>query len=1061
MQNKGAIITFAIALALVSLYQLSFTWVTNNVKDNAKEYGQKSITEMVKSQAKAYAKGDQQKEAFYLDSVSLEREAFYLDSIKSQTVYNFLWMRKYTYRESQERELNLGLDLKGGMNVTLEVSVPDLIKNLSNDSQDTIFVKALARAREMQKVSQEDFVNLFGKAWTEIAPNAQLASVFATLELKEKITYNTPNEEVMKVLHAETQSAISNSFNILRTRIDHFGVAQPNIQQLENSGRILVELPGVKDPARVRKLLQGTANLEFWETYFNEEVFEFLKSANEKVKIMNEGLETKVKPDTSLTSETSVLDSTKTNNATEADSTLASNVLDKLDSEKDTSKKGTELEILDDIKKDSSALLNESASLYKKNNPLFAVLNPNVNAQNQLEHSAAVGITELKDTAKVNKYLRMQKIAEIFPRDLKLLWEVKPFITNEKGEFFRLVAIKVSNRDGKPALSGDVIVDANADFAQNQANSVVNMTMNGEGAKIWARLTKDNVNRQIAIVLDNNVYSFPNVTNEITGGRSEISGNFTINEAQDLANILKSGKLDAPAKIVEEEIVGPSLGQEAIDNGIMSFIIAFVLVLVYMIFFYKGAGLIANIALLTNLFFIFGVLASLGAVLTLPGIAGIVLTMGMAVDANVLIYDRIREELREGKGIRLAVSEGYKHAYSAIIDSNVTTLLTGIVLYIFGHGPIKGFATTLIIGILTSLFTAIFITRILIDRYLAKEKVISFSTKWSENIFNNTAIKFLDKRKIFYFISGTLIVLSIGSLVVRGLSQGVDFKGGRSYVIRFDEKVSTVEIATALAKTLKTAPEVKTFGNDGMKITTSYLIDKEYEGVDSDVDKAFYEGLKPIIGDKVTFEQFLENYRKSSQKVGPTIADDIKTGAVYAVLIALFIIFIYILIRFSSWEFGLGAITALAHDVIIVIGVFSAFWGILPFSLDIDQAFIAAILTVIGYSINDTVVVFDRIREYINTNKRGDTKSLYNLALNSTLSRTFNTSMTTLVVLIAIFIFGGEVIRGFIFAMLIGIVVGTYSSLFIATPVTFDAMAKQNKLKDEDENDKLDKKKKK
>ena len=1015
MQNKGAIITFAIALALVSLYQLSFSWITAGVKNDAKEF----------------AKGDAKKELFYLDSV------------KTQPVYNFLWMRKFTLRECQERELNLGLDLKGGMNVTLEVSVPDLIQNMANNSKDSVFVKAINEAKKMQKNSQEDFVTLFGKAWEKVAPNAKMASVFATLELKEKVTYSTSNEDVLKVIRDETQAAITNSFNILRTRIDHFGVAQPNIQQLENSGRILVELPGVKDPARVRKLLQGTANLEFWETYFNEEVFQYLQTANDKLKLINEGGDDKkVTNDSLATSEVAAADSTK------KDSTL-----------KDTTKASTELAILDEIKKDTSAVLNESANMYKKNNPLFFVLNPNVNAQNQLEHSAAVGITELKDTSKVNAYLRMQKIAEIFPRDLKLLWEVKPFITNDKGEYYRLVAIKVKDRDGKPALSGDVIVDANADFAQNQANSVVNMSMNGEGAKIWARLTKDNVNRQIAIVLDNYVYSFPNVNGEITGGRSEISGNFTINEAQDLANVLKSGKLDAPAKIIEEEIVGPTLGKEAINNGLMSFVIAFFLVLLYMWLFYRKAGLIANLALLANLFFIFGVLASLGAVLTLPGIAGIVLTMGMAVDANVLIFERVREELSLGKGLRLAIADGYKNAYSAIIDGNVTTLLTGVVLYVFGHGPIKGFATTLIIGILTSVFSAIFITRIIFATLLEKDKSISFSAKFSEKIFSNFNFDFLGNRKIAYFISGTFIILSIVSLSIRGLNQGVDFKGGRTYVVRFTEKVTTQKVASALSKTLGSAPEVKTFGEEGMKITTAYLIDKEGENVDNEVETAIYEGLKPIIGKDVTFEQFSTDYKMSSQKVGPSVADDIRIAAVYAILFSLIIMFIYIFIRFSNWQFAMGGIVALTHDAMIVIGTFSMFHGILPFNLEIDQAFIAAILTVIGYSINDTVIVFDRIREYVNIGKRGTVKEVYNSAMNTTLSRTINTSGTTLVVLLAIFIFGGEVIRGFVFAMLVGITVGTYSSIFIATPITFDSMRKQNELKDQEQAE-LKKKKK-
>ncbi|MBN1253109.1 MAG: protein translocase subunit SecDF [Bacteroidales bacterium] len=999
MQNKGAIRLVAIALALVSIYQLSFTWIVSNVKDDASEY----------------AKGNSLKETAYLDSIS------------GKGVYDFLWIRDYTFRECQDREINLGLDLKGGMNVILEVSVIDLIQSLSNYSKDVTYTKVLNLAIERQRNSQDDFLTLFGQAFKEVAPEgSSLASIFNTIDLRDRINFNSTNDEVLSILREETKSAIDNSFNILRTRIDRFGVSQPNIQQLGVAGRILVELPGIKDPERVRKLLQGTANLEFWETYDNTEVFEYLKLANEKIKGISTS-DNKVEIDeTEIKKDSNIVEDLIVNEQIKKDST-------------------EEIALLDELNKDSTVIANkkydDAYAAFAKENPLFAVLRPSTDREGNLLRGATVGTSHVKDTAKVNELLKLNQVKEILPRNLKLLWEVKAVDYKAAGEYFQLVAIKITNRDGQPALGGDVVTNARAEFGQNQATAEVSMSMNAEGSQIWARLTKDNVGKQIAIVLDNYVYSAPNVSGEIKGGRSQITGHFSVLEAKDLANILKSGKLPAPAKIIEEEIVGPSLGLEAINSGLISFILAFIIVLVYMIFYYNKAGYVANIALITNVFFIFGVLASIGAVLTLPGLAGIVLTIGMSVDANVLIYDRIREELGLGKGLKLAISDGYKNAYSAILDANVTTLLTAIVLFVFGHGPIKGFATTLIIGILTSLFSAIFITRLIFTWMLDRKKSISFATRFTENAFKNVNIQFIGKRKIFYVISGVLIAISIFSLFTRGLNQGIDFKGGRTYVVKFQNDVKTDEIAKILKVEFGDAPEVKTYGDlNQVKISTKYLVDSNDDNADSIVEAKLFIGLKPVIGDKVDFDTFIQDYRQSSRKVGPTIADDIRIAAIYSILFSLLIMFLYIFIRFNKWQFGLGAIAALAHDVLIVLGVFSLFSGIVPFSLEIDQAFIAAILTVIGYSLNDTVVVFDRIREYIREKKRGERTELYNAALNSTLSRTFSTSFSTFIVLLAIFIFGGEVIRGFIFAMLIGVVVGTYSSLFIATPVVFDSI---------------------
>lgn len=1001
MQNRGAIRLIAVALTLVCIYQLSFTWFAKRAERAAVQYAQ----------------GDPKKEAYYLDSIS------------SETVYNFLGLRKYTYREVKEREINLGLDLKGGMNVTLEVSVVDIIRSLSNYSNDSAFVAAIEMARKMPP--SEDFITRFGKAFETIAPNARLAAIFNTVELRDRINFNSTNSDVLNVIKKEAESAIANSFNILRNRIDKFGVAQPNIQRLEGSGRILVELPGVKDPERVRKLLQGTASLEFWETYENSEIFPALQEANKKIKEIKDA-EAALKKGEITEEPKQEVAQPQADGATQGDE-----LLEMLKTEGDS----TEMDQSD----------------WAKEFPLFAILNPNTNQQGQIMRGPLVGYAHYRDTAQVNAYLNMPQVRQLLPRDLKLLWSIKPAKWDTKNNVLELIAIKVTSRDGKPPLDGGVITDARDDFGQTSGESEVSMSMNAEGAKIWARLTADNVGRAIAIVLDNYVYSYPNVNQEIRGGRSSITGGFTINEAKDLANVLKSGKLPAPARIIQEEIVGPSLGQEAIDSGLRSFIFSFLIVLLFMVFYYsRRGGLIADMALVANLFFIFGVLASFQATLTLPGIAGIVLTMGMSVDANVLIFERIREELKAGKGLSLAISDGYKNAYSAIIDGNVTTLLTGVILYLFGSGPIRGFATTLVIGIITSLFSALFLTRLVIHFMQQRKYNITFSNRVSEGAFKDTKYNFIGARKYSYIISAAVMLIAVGSLGLRGLNYGIDFSGGRSYVVRFQQDVSTVDVAVELRGAFGETPEVKTFGpSNQVKITTKYRIDDEGENVDNQIDSLLHVGLMPFLPENTSLEAFRDDFKQSSMKVGPTIAHDLRQEAIIALFFALVAIFLYILIRFKNWSYGTGAVIALFHDTVIVIGIFSLLYNRVPFGLEIDQAFIAAILTIIGYSINDSVVIFDRIREYIGLYPKRDRLVTMNNAINDTLSRTFSTSFSTLVVLVPIFFFGGDSIRGFIFGLIVGIVVGTYSSLFIASPVAYDikvwsanrALKKADKLK--------------
>ncbi len=1012
MQNRGAIKFFAIAFALVCLYQLSFTLVTSRVEKKAKEYAR---NEIAVQQANELAEGNKVLETYLMDSIAIARETYYLDSISNVVVYNIL-VAEYTFKDCKEREINLGLDLKGGMNVVLEVSVGDIVNALSGNSQDPVFREAMKLAYQKQKNSGQGFVTLFGESFNEVDPNARLASIFL-YEFKDKgITTNSTNEEVLSVINKEADEAIDRSYQILRTRIDRFGVAQPNIQKLATTGRIAIELPGIKDPQRVRKLLQGTAKLEFWETYNFSDLYTYFDEANATLKteevLEEETIEAKANKE-AATQQTA--DKTKTDGEAGEDTKI----------EEDEAQESTN-KLLEQIEADTTADAVDESNFadYAKKYPLYAYLQPSY-AQDESgkpypANTARVGVAAIKDTARINNLLK--KVKDIFPRDLKLVWSVKP--NPQTPDVLELVALKASYRDGSAALGGDVIVDARQDYDQN-GGIAVDMQMNAQGAKVWKRLTGESIGKQIAIVLDNYVYSFPVVNGEIPSGRSSISGGaMELNEAQDLANILKAGKLPAPARIVEEAVVGPSLGREAVSSGMNSFILAFILVLAYMIVYYNRAGLVANFALLTNMFFLFGVLASLGAVLTLPGMAGIVLTLGMAVDANVIIYERIKEEIRAGKGLRLAITDGYKNAYSAIIDGNVTTLLTGIVLYVFGTGPVQGFATTLIIGLLSSLFTSIFISRMIFTWMLNTNKKINFSTKATANILANTKFNFIDSRKKAYIFSAILIIISIGSLATKGLNFGIDFTGGRTYIIRFDKDVDTEEARKLLtAEFDNNAPEVKTFGaNSQIKVTTKYLIDEDGVEVDGIIQEKLHNGLKGFYTEEIKYYDFssdTEGENKmlgilSSQKIGPTIAYDIRNKAYFAIFFALIIIFIYIAARFKKWQFGLAGVAALFHDTLITMGLFSLFYGILPFSMEIDQAFIAAILTIIGYSINDTVIIFDRIRENTSLFPKHSIKSNINTGLNSTLARTINTSGTTLVVLLVIFIFGGEVIRGFI-----------------------------------------------
>ena len=984
MQNKGLIKVFAILFGLVCIYQLSFTFIANNVENEAEDFARQKISENVENYS-ALRDVEQQK---------------YLDSVANEEI-----IAGITYSDAKDKELNKGLDLKGGINVILQISVKDILAGLANNTNDPAFNKAIAEADEASKDSQDDYIDLFFEAFNNI-PDAKLASpdVFANKTLSDEINFEMSNADVETVIRRKVDESITSAFEVLRKRIDKFGVTQPNIQRLGNSGRILVELPGAKDINRVKGLLQSTAQLEFWHVYKSNELGNFLAQANNVLRdvVSKESKETETETDTT---------------ATDSD--------------------------IDELLAESE----DSTEVSTGNNPLFELIQgPGFQGGPVLAYFSE------KDTARVNEYLAMPQVRSLLPasqRYAKFAWGIPQ---DEEG-VVGLYALK-GNRNMEPPLSGDVITDAQQTYDQ-MGRVAVSMQMDGRGAKIWEEMTGLASTQQsnIAIVLDNTVYSAPGVsTGPIAGGRSEISGDFSITEGQDLANVLRAGKLPASADIIQSEIVGPSLGQEAIDSGIWSFAIALVFVLLWMVFYYGKAGLFADVALAVNILFIFGILAGLGAVLTLPGIAGIVLTIGISVDANVLIFERIREELAKGKVQKDAIKDGFNNALSSILDANITTGLTGFILLILGTGPIKGFATTLLIGIATSLFTAIFITRLFIDGYGKNGKSLDFATGATKNLFRNVKVDWLGKRKMAYIFSAILIVISVGSLLVQGLNQGVDFVGGRTYTVRFDKDVNPTDVEQDLIAEFGSA-EAKTFGpNNQLKITTKYKVEEESTAVDNEIQQSMFEALQSYLPQDLTYDEFTAGGAgkdigiMQSMKVGPTIADDIKNDSFWAILGSLVVIFLYILLRFRKWQFSIGAVAAVAHDVIIVLGIFSLLYKVMPFSMEINQAFIAAILTVIGYSLNDTVVVFDRIREFVNEHTSWPLGRTVNTALDSTISRTLNTSLTTLIVLLAIFIFGGESIRGFMFALIVGVIVGTYSSLFIATPVMFDSVTDKSKI---------------
>ena len=1007
MQNKGIVRTLAVLLFLVCAFYLSFSFVIRHYDKQAKEY----------------AAGDQLKEYLYLDSIAAKK----------------VWFG-YTLKECREKEINLGLDLKGGMNVTMEVSVPDILRALSGYNTSENFNRAMALAQERQKSSGDDFVTLFLAAFREVDPDARLASIFATFELKDKVTTSSTNEEVERVIREEVEGAINNSFMVLRTRIDRFGVVQPNIQKLAQSGRILIELPGIKEPERVRKLLQGSANLEFWETYDFAELLPMIAQIDRELGAANEATEA-AEGESKVESQKSKADNAEDATVDDLAQAIAAN-----DSAEAMAKEQA-----------------EAVANYKKAHPLFYILNPSVNQAGQAYRGPVVGTVHYTDTAKVMAALSSLQAKQVLPREVRFRWTVKAI--DDANSLYQLVALK-AQRDGRPSLEGDVITDARADFSQVSAYANVSMSMNAEGAKAWQRITKDNIGKSVAIVLDGYVYSYPTVQNEIAGGNSQITGHFTVEEAKDLANTLKSGKMPAPARIIQEDVVGPSLGHEAVVNGLWSFAIGFLLILLYMIFYYGLIpGLIADAALLCNVFLLVGILASFSAVLTLPGIAGIVLTMGMAVDANVLIYERIREEMRAGKNMRKAIQDGFKGAISAIVDANVTSFLTGAILAIFGTGPIKGFAVTYMIGIISSFLTAVFLTRLWLEAYASREdaKELSFTTSYMKNFLQDTKLRFVENRKMFYIISGVLVVIGLLGLephLMGRLNLGIDFTGGRNYVVRFAEPVSTEAVQNTLTDVF--TPEnpagenltirVITVGNDNrLRISTNFLIKENGEEIDSKIESLLFEGCRQYLPEGTTFEQFAstevmpEIGIQQSQKVGPAIADDITKAAIVAIICALIGIFLYILIRFRNLAYSVGAVTALAHDSILVLGAYALLWKIMPFSMEIDQAFIAAILTVIGYSINDTVVIFDRVREYHTLYAKRERNININDAINATMSRTFSTTMSTFVVLLAIFILGGESIQGFVFALLIGVIVGTYSSMCIAPNIAYEVQCAQDR----------------
>ncbi len=992
MQNKGFVKVFAVLLTLVCVFYLSFSFVTRHYTNKAK----------------AIANGDEFVEQSYLDSMANEK------------VYPLLG---WTLKDCREMEISLGLDLKGGMNVILEVSVPDVIKVLADNKTDEAFNQALANAAKLATTSQDDVITLFVSEYKRLAPEGRLAQLFATQQLKDKVTTKSTDEEVEKVLRDEVKAAVDNSYNVLRTRIDRFGVVQPNIQSLEGSmGRIMVELPGIKEPERVRKLLQGSANLEFWETYNAKDVAPYLQSADSKLRVILSN-ETAADTVSAEAAAPAVAQATST-----ADSLAAA------------------------LKGESAAAAIDMAQI-KKQNPLLALLQVNPAG------GPVVGYALAKDMAEIDELLAMPEVKAELPKDLRLMWGVSPAQFDPKGQTFELYCIKSTERNGKAPLEGDVVTDARDEFDQ-YGHPAVSMSMNTDGARRWAQLTKQNIGRSIAIVLDGYVYSAPNVNNEITGGNSQITGNFTPEEAKDLANVLESGKMPAPAHIVQEDIVGPSLGQASINAGIISFIVALVLLMIYMCAMYGLIpGMVANCALVLNMFFTLGILSSFQAALTMSGIAGMVLSLGMAVDANVLIYERTKEELRAGKGVKKALADGYSNAFSAIFDSNLTSIITGIILFNFGTGPIRGFATTLIIGICISFFTAVFMTRLVYEYFMAKEKWqnLTFSTGISKNLMTNVHYNFMGKNKVWLTATAAIVVACLAFLGTRGLSQSIDFTGGRNFKVQFEKQVEPEQVRSLLAGKLVDSEgneanvSVIAIGTDGktVRVSTNYRINEEGSEIDSEIEKTLYETMKPLLTQDISLETFIDRDNHtggsiiSSAKVGPSMADDIKTSAIWSVILALIAIGLYILIRFRNIAYSIGSIAALTCDTIIILGMYSIFWGILPFSLEVDQTFIGAILTAIGYSINDKVVIFDRVREYFGLYPKRTKFNLFNDSLNSTLARTINTSVSTLIVLLCIFILGGDSIRSFSFAMILGVVFGTCSSLFVASPIAYLMMKKK------------------
>ena len=991
MRSKGAIKFFAVALVIVCLYQLSFTVVTSVVEGNAPT-------------------DPEQKEA-------------YLDSMAQEPVYNLL-VKEYTYNECKAREINLGLDLQGGMHVTLQVSMKELLLELSNNNDNESFRKALKQANKKYRQADANFITAFREAYKAEKPDGQLAAIFSTRSNQDEIDFESTNQEVISFLRQESNKALDRTYNILRTRVNQFGVSQPNIQKIAGSGRIIVELPGVEDQERVRSLLKSTAKLGFWETYKAREILPYFEDVND---VLQQKL--------SLGQDTARRDTATAPQGSEEFFEEEPDTVSQLGSadtaEQAATAEGNESDTgsffgegKDTAQADTGQL---SAEEFRRQNPLYSVLRPAVSQQGEAFRGPVVGFSNGLDTSKVNEYLSMEEVQQVLPTDVRFYWSAKT--TSEDNNIYQLYALKETTRDGSAPLTGQVITEASVDVSQRGQRQVA-ISMNSRGARIWERITGDNIDQSVAISMDERVYSAPNVNQQISGGRSVITGRFTTQEAQDLANVLEAGKLPIVVNIVEEAVIGPSLGQESIQSGLTSLVIGLVVVLLFMVFYYNQSGLVANLALLANLFFIVGVLASLGAALTLPGMAGVLLTVGMSVDANVLIFERVREELRGGKGLNLAIADGYRNAYSSIVDANLTTLLTAIILYTFGSGPISGFAIILIIGILTSLFSAIFITRLVFEWALNQDRAIKFASGSTFNALTNFNIDFLSKKKIAYFVSGGVIIAGAISLIVQGVNYGIDFKGGYSYVVQFDEPVSSSKVRNALSEPLNGEPQVKTFGpSNQVKITSDYLINSTDENASDKVRSALNQGLSSVGNDYTV---------KSSQKVGPTIAEDIKTSAYFAVTFSLIVIFLYIFLRFQKWQYGLGALAAVFHDVLIVLGLFSILKAVVPFPLKVDQAFIAAILTVVGYSINDTVVVYDRIREKLNLNKKSPFLETVNRALNDTLSRTFITSFTTLIVILVLFLFGGEMIRGFSFALLIGILVGTYSSLFVSSNVVVE-----------------------